>query len=214
MLNHTLITFGAKALTAELCIVRGAPGTVVFAQAGSRGHLDKRSQHAARMLGRHGMNTLLFDLLSTEEAATPENAHNIDWLTQRLLQAIDALPPAQRQAPIGLLASGHAAAAALLTAAQRPADVTAVVSRGGRPDLAGDALRHVRAATLLIVGGSDAEVLALNRQAYTQLTCDKRIEVIPRATHLFEEAGALEALVHSAADWFAAHFKPPGAGSA
>jgi pimeloyl-ACP methyl ester carboxylesterase len=154
---------------------------------------------------------LLFDLLTAQEAEDRDQVFNIDLLAQRVMQSLDALPPPLRELPIGLFGASTGAAAALMAAAQRPDEVEAVVSRGGRPDLAGDALRHVRAATLLIVGGADTEVLALNRRAYAQLTCEKRIEVVPRATHLFEEAGALEVVADSAAEWFAAHLKPDSA---
>jgi putative phosphoribosyl transferase len=111
---------------------------------------------------------------------------------------------------IGLFGASTGAAAALVAAAERPQSVSAVVSRGGRPDLAGAALGQVRAPTLLIVGAADTEVLALNRDAYRQLVCEKRLEVVPRATHLFEEAGTLESAAHLAREWFAAYLAPAG----
>jgi putative phosphoribosyl transferase len=132
---------------------------------------------------------------------------DIALLGQRLLQAMAWVRqrPDVNKLRLGLFGASTGAAAALVAAAERPLDVSAVVSRGGRPDLAGRALAQVRAPTLLLVGTLDTEVLALNREALQQLSCEKRLEVIPRATHLFEEAGTLERVAHSAGDWLARH---------
>ena len=141
--------------------------------------------------------TLLFDLLTPEESAQTEKVFDIELLTQRVLQAIDWVHgvEALRGLPRGLFGASTGAAAALVAAAMRPRDVAALVSRGGRPDLAGAVLGDVRAPTLLIVGGFDAEVLRLNLAAHDRLRCEKRLEIVPRATHLFAEAGAMEAVV-------------------
>ena len=153
---------------------------------------------------------MLFDLLTPDEADDRRNVFDIALLGQRVLEALDALPAPARDLPLGLFGASTGAAAALVAAASRPDTVQAVVSRGGRPDLAREHLRSVRAATLLIVGGSDVEVLALNRAAFAVLHCEKRIDVVPRATHLFEEAGALETVARLASDWFLEHLRPVG----
>ena len=148
-------------------------------------------------------------MLTPEEAVDRDNVFDIQLLANRMLEGIEALPVRAHSQPIGLFGASTGAAAALVAAASRPERVQAVVSRGGRPDLADEHLHRVRAATLLIVGGSDAEVLELNRAAYARLRCEKRIEIVPRATHLFEEAGALEAVADLASDWFVAHLHGP-----
>ena len=159
---------------------------------------------------RRGLSTLLFDLLTADEAGDRSNVFDITLLGQRVLEALDALPAPASDLPLGLFGASTGAAAALVAAASRPEIVQAVVSRGGRPDLALEHLGSVRAATLLIVGGSDAEVLGLNRSAYALLRCEKRIDVVPGATHLFEEAGALETVARLAGDWFLDHLHPAG----
>ncbi len=153
-----------------------------------------------------GIATLLFDLLTEREAANRANVFDIPLLADRLSQAATwvGTVAAGRALPLGFFGASTGAAAALVAAAERR-DVRAVVSRGGRPDLAGDILPKVTAATLLIVGGSDPEVLALNRAAYRQLHCERQLEVVPGATHLFEEPGTLEAVVALARAWFLRH---------
>jgi len=151
----------------------------------------------------------LFDLLTDREAANRANVFDIPRLADRLGRAADWAGTAAevRGLRIGLFGASTGAAAALVAAAGRK-DISAVVSRGGRPDLAENALERVTAPTLLIVGGRDPEVLALNRSAYRRLHCERRLEVVPGATHLFEEPGTLEAVVALARDWFVRHLRP------
>jgi putative phosphoribosyl transferase len=192
----------------------GLPGTLIltaqpqaiaaFAHGSGSGRFSPRNRQVAARLHEENLGTLLFDLLTEEEADDRRNVFDIPLLAQRLGEAIDFLRghPATRALPIGLFGASTGAAAALVAAAQRPEEVSAVVSRGGRPDLAGDALPLVRAPTLLIVGGADVEVLMLNRAAARQMTCDCELAVVPHATHLFEEPGTLEQVEELAAGWF------------
>jgi len=188
-------------------------GIVLFAHGSGSSRLSPRNTFVAGALEESGLATLLFDLLTDDEAANRSNVFDIPLLSERLGHASDwvASHDATKGLPLGLFGASTGAAAALVTAAARP-DVRAVVSRGGRPDLAGDALKKVSAPTLLIVGGHDYQVLDLNRQAYQQLRCERRLEVVPGATHLFEEAGALRKVVALAQSWFRDHLvkKPPG----
>jgi pimeloyl-ACP methyl ester carboxylesterase len=172
----------------------------------------------ARALGRAGLATLLIDLLTAmeeeEERFTRHHRFDIDLLAERLVGATHWLLVDPRTAglPIGYFGASTGAAAALVAAAREPDRVAAVVSRGGRPDLAGRALAQVRAPTLLIVGGADDAVLALNREALARLPGEARLEIVPDATHLFEEPGALETVAELAAGWFRQHLRPaPGA---
>lgn len=206
MLNHTPIVIGPNRLEGDLCLSDPPRGIVVFAHGSGSSRRSRRNLQVARSLQRRGLGTLLFDLLTPEEADNRSNVFDIPLLAGRVLEALDALPAPGSQ-PVGLFGASTGAAAALVAAARRPEGVQAVVSRGGRPDLAGDALGKVRAPTLLIVGGADTEVLALNHEAYGLLHCEKRIEVIPRATHLFEEAGALELVAGLACAWFLEHLR-------
>jgi pimeloyl-ACP methyl ester carboxylesterase len=155
------------------------------------------------------MATLLFDLLTPEEAADRRNVFDIPLLATRLEQALDWIGDDQATAalPVGLFGASTGAAAAMTAAARRPEIVSAVVSRGGRPDLAADALGYVIAPTLLIVGGLDEVVIELNRRAFEQLSCPKRLEIVPGAGHLFEEAGALDKVIALATAWFAEHLE-------
>jgi putative phosphoribosyl transferase len=187
-------------------------GLIVFAHGSGSSRLSKRNQQVAASLNERGFATLLFDLLSENEEAldreTMELRFNIRFLADRLVQVTDWLldHPATQPLEIGYFGASTGAAAALVAAAKRPDVVKAVVSRGGRPDLAAAALPHVAAATLLIVGGNDTEVLALNRGAAEQLRArDVRLTVVPGATHLFEEPGALEQVARLAGEWFEAH---------
>jgi pimeloyl-ACP methyl ester carboxylesterase len=210
MLEHMRIAVGEPDREGDLFTISGARGLVMFTHADGERHSSRRSLELARRLQQFELSTLVFDLLTRREADDSAKTFDIELLVQRVLQAFDALPLALRDWPLGLFASGPGAAAALVAATRRPHSVGAVVSRGGRPDLAGDALGAVRAPTLLIVGAADTEVLELNRWAYTQLRCEKRIEVVPRATHLFMEAGALDSVAHRAGDWFCTHLRPRG----
>jgi pimeloyl-ACP methyl ester carboxylesterase len=206
MPNHASAIFiGEKRLAGELCAVSGMRGLVVFAHGSGSSRLSRRNIHVAQSLQARGLGTLLFDLLTPQEADDRANVFDIDLLARRVLEALDAVHAADRVLPVGLFGASTGAAAALVAAAWRPLDVQAVVSRGGRPDLAGDALGRVRAPTLLIVGAADTEVLLLNRQAMRQMHCTRRLDLVPRATHLFEEAGALEEVARLAGDWFEEH---------
>lgn len=184
-------------------------GTVVFAHGSGSGRHSPRNRQVAEILQRRGMQTLLLDLLTEEEErvdlVTRHHRFDIDLLSDRVTGAIDWLPEA---GPIGVFGASTGAAAALGAAAERPDRVSAVVSRGGRPDLAGPALPQVEAPTLLIVGGRDETVLDLNRRAQEQMSAPTKLEVIPGATHLFEEPGALDAVAELASDWFVEHLPP------
>jgi putative phosphoribosyl transferase len=206
MQQHASTVFiGERRLPGDLCTFAGMRGLVIFAHGSGSSRASRRNVQVAETLRGRGFGTLLFDLLTPDEAARPGSAFDIGLLAQRVLQAIDTASTDAHAAPVGLFGASTGAAAALVAAARRPADVQAVVSRGGRPDLAGDALVDVRAPTLLIVGAADADVLRLNRAAAQRLRCEKRIELVPRATHLFQEAGALEEVARLAGDWFEAH---------
>jgi putative phosphoribosyl transferase len=183
-------------------------GIVVFAHGSGSSRLSPRNASVANALRQAGFATLLFDLLTDAEADDRANVFDIALLADRLDQAatwVRGMAGGQ-SLPLGLFGASTGAAAALVAAAGRN-DVAAIVSRGGRPDLAGQALPKVTAATLLIVGGDDPEVLALNRAAYRRLRCPRRLEVVPGATHLFEEPGTLEAVIALARDWFAIHLE-------
>ena len=185
---------------------RPARGIVLFAHGSGSSRLSPRNAFVAEALQHAGMATLLFDLLTDQEAADRANVFDIPLLADRLDQAATWVGTiaAGRNLPLGFFGASTGAAAALVAAAGRR-DVRAIVSRGGRPDLAGDALENVIAPTLLIVGGHDPEVLALNRSAYRRLRCERRLEVVPGATHLFEEPGTLESVVALARAWFLHH---------
>ena len=184
-------------------------GVVLFAHGSGSSRLSPRNNEVARLLRDAGIGTLLLDLLSTDEDKDYYTRFDITLLTQRLGQAADWLGQyvVTRKAPLGLFGASTGAAAALQLAAWRGADIAAVVSRGGRPDLAGrHALETVRAPTLLIVGGLDRDVIDLNRMAFSALHGDKQLEVINGAGHLFAEPGALEATAALATSWFMHHF--------
>jgi putative phosphoribosyl transferase len=183
-----------------------ASGIVLFAHGSGSSRLSPRNTVVAEALQRAGLTTLLFDLLTESEAASRANVFDIKLLAQRLDQAATWVGDcaAGRSLPLGFFGASTGAAAALVAAAARN-DVRAIVSRGGRPDLAANALSKVTAPTLLIVGGDDPEVLALNRAAYRHLHCERRLDVVPGATHLFEEPGTLESVVALARAWFLQH---------
>ena len=211
--RSVLIEADTVALRGFVEIPRGARGVVLFAHGSGSSRFSPRNNYVARALREAQVGTLLFDLLTAEEErldeATRELRFDIPLLTRRLISATHW---AQAQPELSPLAFGYfgastGAAAALCAAACTPA-VRAVVSRGGRPDLAGSALAQVRASTLLIVGGDDLEVLSLNRRALAQLTCEARLEIVPGATHLFEEPGALEQVASLASKWFERHLVP------
>jgi putative phosphoribosyl transferase len=189
---------------------QAASGIVLFAHGSGSGRYSPRNTYVAERLREAGLGTLLFDLLSEEEEAvdeqTAELRFDIPLLTDRLVAATEwaCAQRSFKSLPIAYFGASTGAAAALAAAA-RIGSIAAVVSRGGRPDLAAGALARVRAPTLLIVGGNDEEVLALNREALSRLTCEARLVVVPGATHLFVESGALEQVASLAADWFTRH---------
>jgi dienelactone hydrolase len=205
------IPAGRAVLSGNLTIPENAIALVLFAHGSGSSRHSPRNQFVARTINRAGLGTLLFDLLTPEEEAldiyTREHRFNISLLAERLVHATScAGQQAQtRDLRIGYFGSSTGGAAALVAAAELPQDVGAVVSRGGRPDLAGDALPRVQAPTLLIVGGNDDTVIELNEMARDQMRCEVKLEIIPGATHLFEEPDALEQVARLASDWFSIH---------
>lgn len=186
-----------------------AAGMVLFAHGSGSGRLSPRNNYVAGVLRNAGLGTLLLDLLTPGEDQTSQTRFDISLLTQRLEAALTWLrqPGTPLSAlPVGLFGASTGAAAALRVAARSPRLVQAVVSRGGRPDLAGtDALARVQAPTLLLVGGLDEVVIELNQAAYDRMQCEKQLRIVPGATHLFEEPGTLESVAQLAADWLRLH---------
>jgi dienelactone hydrolase len=199
-------------ISGDLVVPQGAAGIVVFAHGSGSSRHSPRNRHVAKALQHGGLGTLLLDLLTDAEekvdVQTRELRFDIDLLAGRLGEATDWLGegPAGRSLPIGYFGASTGGGAALVAAAEKPDMVSAVVSRGGRPDLAGAALSRVEAPTLLIVGGEDHEVIELNREALTQMRCEKELSIVPGATHLFEEPGALEQVAQLALRWFSGHW--------
>lgn len=211
--HEVRIPSGDAWLYGDLAIPEGASGVVLFAHGSGSGRHSARNRHVARQLQQAGLATLLFDLLTTEEEQrdiqTREHRFDIPLLTRRMQDATRWLKAHEelKGAPIGYFGASTGSAAALIAAARLGHEVAAVVSRGGRPDLAGPAaLAAVTAPTLLIVGGADYGVIELNEQSFKHLQCEKELLVVPGATHLFEEAGALTQVSEAAAHWFTAHF--------
>jgi putative phosphoribosyl transferase len=199
---------GRITLDGTLAVPSGARGVVLFAHGSGSSRHSPRNRFVAEQLREGGLATLLMDLLSAEEEAvdarTRQLRFDIGLLAERLVRAIEWLTrePAMRGLPVGLFGASTGAGAALVAAAARPDVVEAVVSRGGRPDLAGDALPRVQAPSLFIVGGRDEQVIELNRQAMARMLAPVRLEIVPGATHLFEEPGALEQVARLAGEWF------------
>ncbi len=199
---------GPVTLEGNLDIPKGAQGIVVFAHGSGSSRRSPRNRQVARALRQGGLATLLFDLLTPEEEVLDmRSGHlrfNIGLLANRLVGVTDWITQNQdtQHLRVGYFGASTGAAAALVAAADRPAVVRAVVSRGGRPDLAGPALPHVYAPTLLIVGGADVPVISMNEEALAKLRVEKQLVVVPSATHLFEEPGALEEVARLALDWF------------
>ncbi|MBM3775543.1 MAG: hypothetical protein FJW37_10310 [Acidobacteria bacterium] len=199
---------GEVALAGDLAVPEGARGIVLFAHGSGSGRHSPRNRYVADALGSRGLATLLIDLLTGEEEridlVTRHLRFDIPLLAARLTCAAEwlARDPATRELAIGLFGASTGAAAALITAAGLPDRIAAVVSRGGRPDLAAEHLESVRAPTLLIVGGEDHEVIRLNRSALARLRALKKLEIVPGATHLFEEPGKLEEVARLAGEWF------------
>jgi len=211
----TIPVDGAQ-LAGDLTVPEAAGGIVAFAHGSGSGRHSPRNRWVAERLVAARLGTLLLDLLTGEEEerdlSTRELRFDIPLLARRLTGAVDWLErePATAALDVGCFGASTGAAAALIAAAERPARVGAVVSRGGRPDLARDALASVAAPTLLIVGGADPVVIDLNREAGAQLRCERRLEIVEGATHLFEEPGALEKVGDLARDWFLAHLRRSG----
>jgi len=210
MKRSASVQAGHARLPGDLVAPDGAKGLVVFAHGSGSSRKSPRNMQVATALQRRELATLLFDLLTSEEEAEDlRNARlrfDIPLLAGRLVAAIDQLPDlGADELPVGCFGASTGAAAALMAAARRPGVVRAVVSRGGRPDLAADDLEAVGAPTLLVVGGRDEQVLEMNRDAMARMSGEVRLEIVPSATHLFEEPGALERVAQLAGDWFAEH---------
>ena len=211
MMNEVRIPAGRATLDGNLSIPENATALVLFVHGSGSSRHSPRNQFVARTLNNAGLGTLLFDLLTPEEEAidarTAELRFNIGLLAERLVHATKWAKQQEqtRDLRIGYFGSSTGGAAALVAAAEVQQDVRAVVSRGGRPDLAGEALPKVRAPTLLIVGGNDDVVIELNEQARDRMRCEVKLEIVPGATHLFEEPGALETVAKLASDWFLLH---------
>jgi len=216
-MTEVQIPAGRAVLLGNLTIPQNAVTLVLFAHGSGSSRHSPRNQFVARTLHDAGLATLLFDLLTPEEEATDirtgEHRFNIGLLAERLVHATRWAKQQEqtRDLQVGYFGSSTGGGAALVAAAEIPQDVSAIVSRGGRPDLAGDALPKVQAPTLLIVGGNDDVVIELNEMARDRMRCDVKLEIVPGATHLFEEPGALEKVAKLASDWFVHHL---GANSA
>jgi len=208
-----LVYVNAARVTLEgnLLIPDGARGLVMFAHGSGSSRFSSRNRYVADVLRRSGVGTLLIDLLTRdEENVDLRTAHlrfDIGLLADRLVGASEwlAKQPETTRMKLGLFGASTGGGAALVAAARVPERIQAVVSRGGRPDLAGPALPAVKAPTLLIVGGDDGPVIEMNREAYDQMTCERQIVIVPHASHLFEEPGTLEEVARLAAEWFTRH---------
>jgi putative phosphoribosyl transferase len=208
------VAAGPVFLDGDLSLPEGARGIVQFAHGSGSSRNSLRNRHVAQLLNQANLATLLVDLLTSQEEAvdvrTAQLRFDIGLLAERLVGVTDwiARTPEARQLRIGYFGASTGAGAALVAAAQRPDAVGAIVSRGGRPDLAGSGLSRVRAPTLLIVGGNDVQVIALNRAALAKPRCDKQLVMVPGATHLFEDPGALDHVGLLACNWFERHLAP------
>jgi putative phosphoribosyl transferase len=200
------IRSGTAVLEGDLSIPAGAQGVVLFAHGSGSSRHSPRNQFVARTIREAGVGTLLFDLLTKEEEAidvhTRHLRFDIGLLAERLIDATYWLKGDLSHLSVGFFGSSTGGGAALVAAAELGESVGAVVSRGGRPDLAGDALPQVKCPTLLIVGGLDYPVIEMNQEAFARLRCEKELKIVPDATHLFEEPGTLEEVARLAADWF------------
>lgn len=209
--NAVKILSGSVTITGNLEIPEGARGVVVFAHGSGSSRFSPRNTYVAGLLNKRGFGPLLIDLLTVEEESvdqyTGQYRFDIDLLTQRLVDATTWLKKSSltQKLSIGYFGASTGAAAALNAAAKLPNDIKAVVSRVGRPDLSKEHLAQVKASTLLIVGGDDTEVLEMNQKALTLIRVEKKLEVVPGATHLFEEPGKLQEAAELAIDWFTKH---------
>ena len=208
------VPIGEQALPGDLGIPADPHGVVLFAHGSGSSRHSPRNQYVARALERHNLATLLIDLLTPQEEViddrTAQYRFDIEMLADRLVVIIDWLRQRKETAllPIGLFGASTGGGAALMAAAERPHEVAAIVSRGGRPDLAGAALAKVATPTLLIVGGHDTPVIQMNRDAMAQMHAEVKLEIVPGATHLFEEPGTLERVADLAGDWLARYLQP------
>lgn len=210
--HQVQIPVGHQTLEGDLTLLHRAKGIVLFVHGSGSSRMSPRNQFVAQQLNEAGLSTLLFDLLTSEEEAvdnvTDEYRFDIDFLAKRLIEVtewIQKYPDAQGLA-IGYFGASTGAAAALVAGAHFREEIQAIVSRGGRPDMAEASLKDVTAPTLLIVGGRDDLVIRLNESAFQDLKCQKELLIIPGATHLFEERGTLEEVAEAAGKWFSQHF--------
>ena len=203
------VSIGPKKLEGILTVPEPVIGLVIFAHGSGSSRLSPRNTYVAERLQDRAIATLLFDLLTEEEASDRRNVFHIPLLAARLEEALawTREDPNTVALPVGLFGASTGSAAALVTSAQNPGEITAIVSRGGRPDMAGEALAQIQAPTLLIVGGADIGVLELNEDAYAAMNCTKHLHIVPSATHLFEEPGALDEVVEAAGAWFVQHLQ-------
>ena len=200
---------GRFSLPGILAVPDSPKGCVIFAHGSGSSRFSPRNRYAADYFAQLGFASLLFDLLTEMEARDRRNVFDIALLAARVVDAIDFVRADERTCmlPIGLFGASTGAGAAIVAGAARPHEVSAIVSRGGRPDLAGESLRAVRAPTLLIVGGADHDVLGLNRSARGLMGCETSLVVVPGAGHLFEEEGAMEKALKAAGSWFDQHLR-------
>jgi fermentation-respiration switch protein FrsA (DUF1100 family) len=210
-LNRRPVTIAIPqgSLVGDLIVPEDPLGIVVFAHGSGSSAASPRNKYVAERLAAHGLASLLFDLLTMNEAENPLNVFDIPLLSRRLVVGSDWVGTQRpiAQLPIGYFGASTGAAAALIASTTSPCPIAAVVSRGGRPDLAGSALDKVTSPTLFLVGSNDTEVLRLNRLALSRIPGIKKLEIVPGATHLFSEPGALETVAQRGADWFAHYFK-------
>lgn len=206
-LKSISIQLDGTILQGDLAVPKNAMGMVIFSHGSGSSRLSPRNSYVAKVIQKKGLATLLFDLLTEDEDRIYANRFNIDLLTMRLIDVTQFIQQRKEteNLPIGYFGASTGAASALRAAAHFENDIKALVSRGGRPDLALNDLYKVTAPTLLIVGGRDGVVIELNQQAYEKLPCKKKLEIVPEATHLFEEPGKLEEVARLSADWFATH---------
>jgi putative phosphoribosyl transferase len=209
--REAIVTAGERTIRGTLRLPARAGAVVVFAHGSGSGRFSPRNQYVAQVLEDAGLGTLLLDLLEEAEANDRSKVFDLGLLADRLQAATDWLTnqPETRGLRLGYFGASTGAGAALLAAARAPDSVGAVVSRGGRPDLARDALPRVTAPTLLIVGGDDEIVLELNREAFDRLNCIRQLDIVPGASHLFPEPGALEEVARLAREWFHHYLTPP-----
>ena len=211
IIDEGLVSVAASGVTLEgnLLVPRGATGIVLFAHGSGSSRFSSRNRYVAEVLRERRLGTLLIDLLThDEELVDTRTAHlrfDIELLAQRLVGTTEWLGREAPRLKVGLFGASTGGGAALVAAARIPDRIYAVVSRGGRPDLAGEALPLVKAPTLLIIGGDDVPVIGMNQEAFDKMTCVRDMKIIPGASHLFEEPGALEHVAQLAGDWFEKH---------